>query len=91
MLNQSAHSCSTCKWWQRSAPKLAAALRDPSASEALGTCQVNPPVVVEAVTFPVTMFPETHGDRFCGRWRAAHRGGDGGGEAVVPFKQREAA
>lgn len=89
-----AHTCATCIWWKRSAPKLACAIRDPSASAKVGICHLNPPVVVQAVSaFPVTVFPETHESRFCGYWTEVDNfGGPGGGERkVVPFKQREAA
>lgn len=88
------HACATCVWWKRAAPKLANALHDPSASPQVGTCHLNPPVVVQGNSaFPVTLFPETHETRFCGHWSdTEHLGGpDDGERTVVPFKPREAA
>ena len=88
------HTCATCLWWKRAAPRLANALRDPSASTQVGTCQLNPPVVVQGnAAFPVALFPETHETRFCGYWcdEAGSGGPDDGERTVVPFKPREAA
>ncbi|MDQ0249213.1 hypothetical protein J2W22_001260 [Sphingomonas kyeonggiensis] len=85
-------TCAACAWWKRSAPKLANALRDPSASEVVGVCHLNPPVVVQGnAAFPVTLYPETHESRFCGSWRDASDGPTGGARTVVEFKPREAA
>lgn len=85
MLNE--QNCSTCIWWERMGPKLANAVRDPSASEQVGTCQVRAPIVVQGNSpFPVSMFPETHESRFCGDWEGLGDYDDGdGGERVVPF------
>lgn len=79
-------TCATCIWWERQGPRLANAVRDPSASPATGTCQVRAPVVVQGGGFPVTLFPVTHESRFCGEWEGLDEGGDGdGGERVITF------
>lgn len=85
--------CATCVWWTRSAPKLANAIRDPSAAFELGTCQVNPPVVVQGSgSFPVPMYPETHESRFCGRWAPTEGSDDpDDGERNIILLRRKAA
>ncbi|MEH3122416.1 MAG: hypothetical protein PGN16_10640 [Sphingomonas phyllosphaerae] len=77
--------CATCTWWQRMGPRLANASRDPSASFEEGTCQAHAPVVQAAQTFPVSVFPVTHEDRFCGDWKARDGGGPDGDERIIAF------
>ncbi len=63
-------TCATCFWWQRSAPKLANAKRDPSARTDVGICQLRAPVVVQVSGgFAVSLYPETHESRFCADWK----------------------
>lgn len=86
MMDHPEMSCATCIWWQRSAPKLANAKRDPAAGLHNGICQSRPPIVVSFSPFPLTLFPETHESRFCGEWEGRSvNGGDGDGERVIAF------
>lgn len=80
-------TCATCIWWERMAPRLANAARDPSARYEVGTCQARSPVVIQGNSpFPVSMFPETHESRFCGDWEGEGDFDDGdGGERIIAF------
>lgn len=82
MCARSDRTCATCQWWERKGPRLANAVRDPSAHNDTGTCQAHAPMVVQATAFPVSLFPVTHETRFCGEWQGVDEGG-GGGEKVA--------
>jgi hypothetical protein len=62
--------CATCAYWTEGASPLATAApdRNPLANPNVGTCSLYAPVVAETQWFPVSMFPEVHGDRVCGDW-----------------------
>ena len=78
-------TCAGCAWWERSAPKLANATRDPSASAYVGVCQRHAPVVVQVSGgFAVSLYPETHETRFCGDWRER----ENTTAEVLPFKPK---
>lgn len=86
--------CETCRWWQSEGAPIAAATRKIGAASFLGTCQVNPPVLLGAdgghSVDRVAVFPETNADRFCSRWQPEGDGGGGGerqpAEVVVSLR-----
>jgi len=71
--------CRTCAFWDRAGAKLANAIIDPAAHADVGICVFNPPTVKDAPSypFPISIWPEVHGDRWCGAWEAPDDGGDG--------------
>lgn len=60
--------CDNCEWWVENGPQLANATRDLVKASRVGTCQVRPPAAMLLAGVIVTVFPETHADRFCGEW-----------------------
>jgi hypothetical protein len=89
------NTCASCLWWTRQGAAIAAALRDPSASYATGTCSVRPPTVIRELLGVSSFFAVTHESRFCAEWKP--EGDDPEDPAredlpvtVVPFERRAA-
>ncbi len=96
MTDFKAGSCADCIWWSEGAPPTSTATRNIKPVFGIGTCERLPPTVISQVGIPVSLFPETAGDRSCGWWECdgIDDGGDGGervpsGE-VIPIR-RDAA
>lgn len=93
--------CGNCRWWEPQAPSLATATERYSVSPGVGACHARAPVVFNQgpglSPQEVTLFPETHQDRFCGDWDAPVEDDDpDDGEEVatgdvVPFMRSAAA
>jgi len=80
MIEAPARRCETCAFWSAHGAQIASAGRAGAPRSGVGTCQRNPPMLVQIQSqdWPVSVFPEINADRFCGAWQPA--GGAPGGE-----------
>lgn len=70
--------CATCCFWSRTLPPVTTGHRRAcGADDDLGTCQINPPVVLMLGGAAVSMQPQTHATRACMDW-VGEAGGPGG-------------
>lgn len=76
--------CENCVYWEQAGATLAKAIIDPGAQPDVGVCQFSPPVLMQTLHFPVSVFPEVHASRWCGGWEARPDDGDGGEHEPAP-------
>ena len=85
-------TCATCAHWSATLPPLATGTRRPlGANREIGTCTASPPIATSSWGMTVSVFPETHCTRTCGRWTPVITAGPGDGERVVAMDGRRAA
>lgn len=79
-----AERCETCTWWCRGAAQLSTGSLDGASPSDVGTCQNRTPFVVLSTTpgLPISMWPQTHANRFCGDWVGENEADSPGGEEV---------
>lgn len=82
--------CENCRWWDEDGAQFATATREVAPQKGVGTCEVDrPQCVTLANGLIVTVFPQTHGNRVCGRWTPLTDGDPDDGERmgeVVPIR-----